>query len=336
MDAAQKIKRRARLAFIALLLFCVNPAFAQSGTARTSAAATVRVTPEATAHGEQLTLGDIADISAPDEAIISRLRQVSLGYAPDAGAVRELRRERLLAAIAAAGFTPDKVRIDAPPLVIIRRASQTVAREEFYSAAELALLPEISVGGVTARLSRLDLPATAVVVPAGRLEVRAQAASVRDTFAPFVVSLEIRVEGRIVRRLSATAIVEAHATIFVAARDLPAQARLRESDVRQEARRLERAPAAYLRDRARLRGLTTARAFRAGEAITLDATASIIVIRPGDAVSIIGESGPVRVAVAGEARGAGRVGDRILVKNTQSGTNLQAVVVDEGLVSVRF
>jgi flagella basal body P-ring formation protein FlgA len=42
------------------------------------------------------------------------------------------------------------------------------------------------------------------------------------------------------------------------------------------------------------------------------------------------------LVVQGEARGSGRVGDRILVKNLQSGLMFQAVIVDEGIVSVKF
>jgi flagella basal body P-ring formation protein FlgA len=73
-----------------------------------------------------------------------------------------------------------------------------------------------------------------------------------------------------------------------------------------------------------------------GEAITTDVLAAEFVIHPGDQVRIVSESGKLQVTAKGEARSAGRIGDRIQVKNLQSGVMLQAVVVDEGLVAVRF
>jgi len=136
--------------------------------------------------------------------------------------------------------------------------------------------------------------------------------------------------------LSAMAQVEAMHTVLVTTRDLAANSLISEADTKLEARRLERAASFYVRDATRLRGMVVRGAMARGEAITLDTLVASIVVRPGDAVRIIGASRTVAVTVAGEARGAGRIGDRIQVKNLQSGVVLQAVVVEEGVVRVRF
>ena len=61
-------------------------------------------------------------------------------------------------------------------------------------------------------------------------------------------------------------------------------------------------------------------------------------VKPGYTVRSDGvaDDGKVSVIVTGEARGSGRVGDRIPVRNTQSKSMLQATVIDEGLVRVKF
>jgi flagella basal body P-ring formation protein FlgA len=124
--------------------------------------------------------------------------------------------------------------------------------------------------------------------------------------------------------------------VIVAARDLAPDSRVRREDVAIEVRRLERAASFYVRDFAGVRARSVRRAVARGEAITTEALVAEIIIKPGDPVRISGESGAVQILVAGEARASGRVGDRIQVKNLQSGALLQAVVVDEGLVRVRF
>ena len=70
--------------------------------------------------------------------------------------------------------------------------------------------------------------------------------------------------------------------------------------------------------------------------ITSDSFVASIVIRVGDRVRIVGQSGKMQIIVNGEARASGKIGDRIAVKNLQSNAVLQAVVEDEGLVKVIF
>jgi flagella basal body P-ring formation protein FlgA len=280
----------------------------------------VRVAAESTVHEDLLRLGDIAQVRASDPVVAGRLRAVALGYAPNVGTVREIARDRIALAITAAGFAQGTVQIEAPAIALVRRATQIVAPELVREAVERAALAEMRAIGATARLARLDLPPV-IEVPAGKIEARASIGGVRDIFAPFIIGIEQ---------------VEAFASVIVAARDLATNARLRKEDVIIEERRLERGTSLYVRDSERLRGTSVRRAVARGEAITTDLLVSEIVIKPGDTVRIVTESGRLQIAAAGEARFAGRIGDRIQVKNNQSGQLLQAVVVDEGLVSVRF
>jgi flagella basal body P-ring formation protein FlgA len=174
-----------------------------------------------------------------------------------------------------------------------------------------------------------------VEVPDGETEVRASVAGVRDLFSPFIASIEIWVDEKLVRRFSATAQVEAFAPVLVAAHDLPA-GRLHSDDVEVAASRLRRPLNNYLREAGALKGVALRRPLAKGEAITRDTIFADIVVHPGDHLRLIGESGKIRVIAEGEARAMGRIGDRIQVKNIQSGVLLQAVIIDEGIARVIF
>lgn len=297
--------------------------------------ALVQVHPECTAHQDQLFLGDLAEISAAEAETTDRLRAIPLGYAPEVGALRELSKEKIALAIAAAGFPTGTVTIDAPPATVIRREAQVIDPSLVRAAVERSALAGLQSRGATARLVRLDLPPR-IEVRTGAVEVRAALGGVRNLFTAFAASVEIWIDGRIARRLSATAQVEAYAPVLVAAHDLTEKTRLRTGDFTIAVKKLDRDPACYLNDPLQLRGVSLIRALSGGAAITTDAFVPEIVIKPGDPVRISGESGSLKIMVAGEARAAGHVGDRILVKNLQSGLLFQAVIVDEGLVSVRF
>lgn len=321
--------------FITAFALCAVFVLSARAASNINQTATVRVREESTAQGDRLTLGDIAEIRASDEATAARLRTIALGYAPSVGAARTFTRERIALLISAAGFSLNSIELDAPALVIVRRAAQRVDSLLIREAVERAALPPLEAGGATARLVKLDAPQS-IEVPSGKVEAQAFVVAARDALAPFAVTIEIKVDGAVVQRVSANATIEAYAPVVVAARDLPAGVRVRASDVQIEVRKLERAPSLYLRDATQLRGVATSRAVSRGEVLTQDKIAADIVIKPGDAVRIVSESGALRVSVAGEARGAGRVGDRISVVNLQSKVTLQAVVADEGLVKVIY
>lgn len=303
------------------------PTLAQAKRTAISVAAESRV------ERETITLADVAKISGGKA---SALGSVSLGYAPNIGMTREISRERIALSISAAGFNSSEFSMTAPASILIRRAGQSIDSEQLRQNIENAVLAQLAGGAIEARITRLDLPPS-FEVPAGHVEVRTNFANVVNFFAPFYLPVEIRVDDKIVRRLSVGAEIEAFAEILIAAKDLTAKSKIGALDARLEKRRLTKPVSSYLRDAENLRGLMLIKDISAGSELTGDSYISTIVVKSGDLVRIIGESGTlVRIIVNGEARSSGKIGDRIAVKNTQSNAIIQATVVDEGIVKVFF
>lgn len=327
-------KQRTILLGLVLVVWAFR-GLAQSQVAQSGTQPVVQVAAESLAQQDRLTLGDVAEVRASNAETIARLRAVALGFAPNVGTVREIRREQMALAIASAGFASGTVELQSPAVILVRRVAQSLDLALVREEIERVTLSELNAAGATARLSRLDLP-TQIEAPSGPVEIRATTGTVRDWFTPFTVFVELRQDGRVVKRINATAQVEAFASVFVAAREIAANTRLRTEHVKQEIKRLERPLSNYITDPERLRGMAARRDFRRGDAITTEAISSEIVVHPGDQVRIIGQSGALQIIVTGEARAGGRIGDRIQVKNLQSGALLQAIIVDEGLVRIRF
>ncbi len=314
------------------LMWCLMCGLAPVWAAQ-SDRAQVRIGSEILAEKDRLTLGDIAEIAASTPESDEALKSVSLGYSPRLGTVRELPRDRVLLAIQSAGFTDETVTVYAPPVILIRRAAQTIDLAYLKAAVEEAVLPDLEINGVTARLVRLDLPPV-VQVPTGKTEIRAQVRNVRDIYYPFTVGIDIVVDSLVVRRFQATAQVEAFAAVLVANENLAAGQRLTRTVVSIAPCRLAQLIRLYFRDPGAVRGMALRKPVSKGSPITTDLVFPDTVIKPGDQVRIIGKTGTVTIEVMGEARTGGRIGDRIQVKNSQSGVILQATVVDEGMVQV--
>lgn len=328
------LERRTILLSLMLVAFAfIRPA--QTQVASSGAQPVVQVAAESTAQQDRLVLGDVAEVRASEDETVARLRAIALGFAPNVGTVREITRERLALAIAAAGFAEGTVQLNSPAVILVRRIAQSLDPALVREEIERVALSELNASGATARFTRLDLP-TQIEAPSGQIEIRATTGTVRDWFTPFTVFVELRQDGHVVKRLNVTAQVEAFASVFVAAREIAANARLRPEHVKPEIKRLERPLSNYITDPERLRGMAARRDFRRGDAITTEAISSEIVMHPGDHVRIIGQSGALQIIVSGEARAGGRIGDRVQVKNLQSGALLQAVIVDEGVVRIRF
>lgn len=313
------------------ILFCVRPAFASTD----AKAATVTIKSEISVRSDKFTLGDIADVRATLPQFSARLREIALGYSPQVGAVRELTRQRLQLAIAGAGISAELVELNTPLVVKVRRQSQRVDQTTIRAAIETSLFDTFKAMGAEARISSLDLPLE-IEVPMGNLLVRATAASAQNLLAPFSVGLELVVDGQVVRRISVAAKVEAYADVMVAAHDIAQGKRLTALDFTTEKIRLDLNPRLYITDKSTLKGKSLAYPVKQGQPLTTRDLVSDLVVKPGDSVRIQGESGSLKLIVLGEARGSGRIGDRVLVKNLQSGLMFQAVIVDEGMVSVRF
>ncbi len=308
------------------LFFCL-PASAQNKI-------TIRIPAETSVETEVVKLGDIAQIEGNFEKL-ERLKTVSLGYAPNIGALRELSREQIWLSISAAGFAGVEIMLESPGKILIRRTGQTVSQAQFREQIEKFLTAKFAAERISAKILKIDLPEI-IQVPKGAFEIRSNFATVQNFFLPFSVSVEIRVDGKVIRRLTANIVIEAFADVLIAVRDLPANIKISEADVRLENRRITKPLTNYLRETAQLRGLTAIKPISGGAEIMSDAFVAGVVIKNGDRVRVEAQSGKLKIIISGEARASGRIGDRIAVKNLQSGSILQAVVVDEGLVIVSF
>jgi flagella basal body P-ring formation protein FlgA len=300
-----------------------------------SARPLITVHSETIARNDKLTLGDIADITNVDSSTGGVLKSINLGYSPEVGAVRQIFRDKIAVALAAAGFADDAVELRSQPTISVRRESQTVDLKLVGEVVEKTILSPLRARGIQAEFMNLELPMK-VEVRTGVVEVRAMAANVRNLFTPFSVGVEIWIDGRSARRFNVLAQVEATAKVIVATTDLPETSRVRATDYRLEKVRLDKDLNTYIFEPVQLRGAKLMRAVSKNQPITTDSLAADIVVKPGDVVRIVGESGTLKISLTGEARASGHVGDRIQVKNLQSGTMLQAVVIDEGIVGVRF
>lgn len=307
-----------------------------SAAAQKISSTVVNVAGETVLEKKIVYLGDIAGISGNDQAGIEKLEKISLGYAPNLGMTREIPVRKINLAIAAAGFSGAEVSVKTPRRVLVKRASRAIGKLRIEEAVRREILERFEGGEIEAKILRLSAPES-IEIPVGEVEISIEFDHVRNPFQPFSLPVVIRINDDVFRRISVDAEIEAFAEVFVAARDLLKNSRIAgAADVRRERVRLEKPLIEYLYKTESLRGLKIIRDTPAGAVLTKNSFVPDIVVKPGDLVQIVGQSGRIQVVVTGEARASGRIGDRIAVKNMQSNKIIQAEIFDEGLVRVFF
>ena len=317
-----------KLPFLTFFIFLL-PLFAAAQTKMV-----VELQPEIVVEKETISLSDIGRVYGENPKL-ARLKQISLGYSPNVGLVREISKTRIMMAIAAAGFSRNQILLKSPNSIFIRRAGQMIDPDQIKEAVKKGVLEQFLSDGVDARIVKLDVPEN-IEAPLGKVAIRVKLSNIRNIFAPFSVPIEIRVNDRVFRRQSANVELEAFADVYVMKKDLAINTRISEKDVILERRRIEKPFTNYLSTKKHLKGKKVVRNITKGSVLTSDSYVADIVVKAGDLVRIEGRSGRLRIFVNGKAQSSGRIGDRIAVKNLQSNNILQAIVHDEGLVKISF
>lgn len=297
--------------------------------------AIVKIDGEKVVASEKFSLGEIASVSAQSPLEAERIKAIPMGISPAIGIKRELGREKVKLSIQAAGLSESAFQLDMPKVVLISRSSDLLGPEIIRAAAEKALREKYGGAGISLEILRLGLPGI-LAIPKGKLEVKAYPPVLRDLSAPFNLPIEIKVDERVFRRISAAAQIEPRAEVLAALKDIPSGASLSPEDFELKTTILSRPLNAYFGDQMRLAGMIALRAIPKGGPIMADSIASGQVVKAGDRVSIIGISGGLEIRIAGEARASGKIGAKIAVKNLQSGATLQATIIKEGLVGINF
>lgn len=298
-----------------------------------SAQVIVRLYPEAEVAGDQILLGDIAEIQG-DEDEVRTLAQIPVGVAPLPGGSRTIHRNADLAPrLRRAGYRPEDFLWEGPEsLRVTAKADfQKVGKIKKELEAQLLaylntheegrnyrwevkILPESipswAAGGARLRIFGQDLPA-------GRVTLRAEAG---QPPLSFTCEAEISAWGK--------PLVTREHLASGSALDETAVARSDEVELTADILAGKR-PLFQLDE-----NLVLLRSLPAGTILTSSDVDYPLLVKKGEPVTIFFQQGAISVQAQGLALEDGRLGSRIQVKNDSSGKIVEGTVVGEGMIEV--
>jgi len=317
--------------FFLSLLFVVAATSVAMAAGRTK----VVIPPTAYSTGDTLTLSVIARIDGEDVKLVERLRRVSLGYGPSFGNTRTITREEILSAVESAGIETAKFDLSMPAKVDIERASQTVTADQVTKAIEDYARNRFawSANDVTLKLTS---PLDDVLVPQGQLAIRPSVPNTATAADRLFINVSLEVDGRVARYLSLELNVEATAIVAVAGRNIDRGQPVTVDDVRFERRQVGADLRRYLTNGRDLVGKQAAVSLQEGAILQSSMLSDRMLIKKGDEVRVIAKSGKLEILTSGEAKGGGRLGDRVEVINKSSGQIVVGEIIGDKTVKVLF
>lgn len=213
------------------------------------------------------------------------------------------------------------------------KPDQTISLEMFQEAFELFVSQQPDLVSSDVVISRFNV-ARNNPVPAGEVDIQLLRTNNRP-FSRYVrVKAVISVDGIPVNNAEVSAWLDVFETVVCAARDLPQGHILKKRDLVEERKNISREMDEAVIDTGQLLGLMAKRSIRKGDMVKHSMVEKKPVVKRGDQVTILVESGLLRVTIPGTALDDGFAGETVSVENSMSSKKIFARVIDEVTVRV--
>jgi flagellar basal body P-ring formation protein FlgA len=211
----------------------------------------------------------------------------------------------------------------------------SIRQDTLRQVIESYITAKASGTGVRAEIKRLG-GLTDQQLPAGEIVYEVIAPQQWEGWGKTSLALVIRVNDQVVRNLPLQVDVAGWRDILIAARPMERGEVLRPQDVALERRDMATVRGIPLLSPDEVTGKRLRNAIRQGAVLHANGLEKVMLITAGQQVTIMLESDVLRLTATGKTKGAGALGDMILVQNTASQKEFPAKIVDAQTVRVDF
>jgi flagella basal body P-ring formation protein FlgA len=215
-------------------------------------------------------------------------------------------------------------------------AETIVSPEEVHAAVESFVLSQVQndLDADARVVVNVRWQGTLALEGEGEAQIRVRRASSRPLRGPSVVRVGIDVGGQTQRSMSVTADVRILRPVLVASHMLRRGEAIGLESCELVERDVTMVRGNYYVDALMLQGMQARRTLSIGDMVTDQHLQKIPVIKRGDAIQLVARAGRMSMSAAGEALQDGGIGDRIRVKNSDSGKVIYGHVLEGGIIQV--
>lgn len=296
---------------------------------------TINVSERSNVPGKMIRLGEIADVSGEDPAMVERLRSVVIGTSPAIGKSRRISKGVIGTSLKRKMIDTSLFDIKLPDEIVVTRDYVSIRGEQVRKIVRDFLYKSLPWDSDRIRINEIDYNGD-FILPAGKLTfdvVPLEHSAVRDRSAFSVIFM---VDSEVQKRVRVNAYVEVLREVVVSNHSLRANSVLSGEDAVIEKRYIKGLHPDVFAKVSDVVGKKSRRFVRAGEMFRSEILKTLPLLKKGDMVSIVAESDKVKIITIGRAEEDGAKGKVIMIRNLVSKKVVYGWVVDSRTVKVEF
>jgi flagella basal body P-ring formation protein FlgA len=261
-----------------------------------AAAPRVRVSAMTQIDGEQIVLGEIARIESHDPLLIQRIGAVVIGRSPLPGKRRAIDANLVKRRLKQNRIDPEQLVLQIPARIVVERSFIEIGQEKLKGLVSDYISQNLIDNLSDARIKDIQV-AENLVLPST---------------------------------------IEIFTRVVVTKKPLGRHKPITEDDIEMQKMDLAQLPSDVITDPEVVLGQRTRRAIGSHTVLRSNLVEFPPLVRRGDVVVILAETGGLKITTVGQVKKKGRLGERIPVMNFDSKKVLYARVLDANTVKVEF
>ncbi len=309
--------------------FLISPAaYASNGTCLTLREA-------ALVDQESVRLSDVARLTGLSENQIETIGAIIVARSPQPGQTRFVGVDYIRIRLKQSGVDTSSIIFKGTPDVRITRQAAVLPVQRMQHAVEMAIRSRMPWKNEDVTISEIVLDET-IQLPTGLLTYQVEPARNEDYLGRTMVALHLFVDGRPVRKVWVNLTISVMADVVTVMRPLGKHAYIQLADLSVVRRDLSDLSSDSVRRIEDALGNRTTRAIYPKTVLQSSMFASPPLVRRGDIVKIVANSGPMIITATGMVKQQGCKGEMVRVVNTDSNRIITARVTGPGAVEVNF
>ena len=287
-------------------------------------------------NSNDIYLGQIAKIRGDDQTLVKRLRKIVIARAPLPGKGRRLKENHIRLRLKQEKIDLSQIRLAAPKGIAVTRGFVEVTKEDMSRVVTEFIYANMPWEREKVKIRGIRVP-DSIILPKGKITYSVEPLKNTDYKGSVPLPLHFKVNGNFQKRILVTADIEVSAEVVVTKRPLRRYRRITEDDIEIREKNLEELPSNIILDYEEVLGKRAKRNISANRVLRSDLIEFPPLVKRGDVVQLIAESGGLRITALGMVKQReGRRGERIRIENIDSKKSLYGRVLDARTVKVEF
>jgi len=299
------------------------------------AVVTVNVNNKSKIANYDIVLKDIATLKGDDNKLIDKLKGIYICKAPLPGKTKIIKKQHINFRLKQNNIEPDEISLYIPAHVEVKRSFIIISKEKIEKIVRDYLAGNLIKSNRRVRIKNISVRQN-LTLPEGNISYRVVPLKEMKLSGIMNIPVIFKVDGRKQKEVLSRVDIEWLSEVVIAKRPLGRNHIISIEDIDSVEKDITKLPLNVITASEDVLGKRTKRKIDSRTVLRTDLVELPPVVRRGDVVTIIAESGCLKISARGKIKKKGHVGEILKVENLDSRKEIYARVIDSCTVAVDF